>query len=43
MSGNGQEVLCNYEEDPVSNDDENDGFGRAHESPKGSLAAQGRA
>ncbi len=35
--------VCNYEEDTVSNDDENDGFRRAHESPKDSLATQGRA
>ncbi len=34
---------CNYEEDTVSNDDENDGFRKAHESPKGSLAPQGGA
>ncbi len=30
--------MCNYEEDTVRNDDENDGFKRAHESPKGYLA-----
>ncbi len=30
--------VCKYEEDTLSNDDENDGFKRAHESPKGSLA-----
>ncbi len=41
--GNGQEVCANYEENTVSNDDENDGFRRAHESPKGFLAPQGRA
>ncbi len=41
MSGTARSV-CNYEEDTVSNDDENDGFRRAHESPKGSLAPQGR-
>ncbi len=33
--------MCNYEEDTVSNDDENDGFRRADESPKGSLAPAG--
>ncbi len=27
--------MCNYEEDTVRNDDENDGFKRAHESPEG--------
>ncbi len=32
--------VCNYEEDTVSNDDENDGFRRAHDSPKGFLAPQ---
>ncbi len=43
-SENGQDVVCNYEEGTrVSNDDENDGFRRAHENPKGSLAPQGRA
>ncbi len=40
---NGQEVGATDEEDTVSNDDENDGFRKAHESPKGSLAPQGRA
>ncbi len=34
--------MCNYEEDTVSNDDENDGFMRADESRKGSLAPQPR-
>ncbi len=32
--------VCNYEEDTVSKDDENDRFKRAHEIPKGFLAPQ---
>ncbi len=33
--------VCNYEEDTVSNDDENDGFRTAQKGLKGSLAAWG--
>ncbi len=35
--------VCKYEEDTVSNDDENDRLKGAHESSKGSLAPQGHA
>ncbi len=41
--GNGQECVGTDEEDTVSNDDENERIPEAHESPKGSLAPQGRA
>ncbi len=38
---NGQEVGANYEEDTVSNDDENDGFRKAHEEPEGLFSPAG--
>ncbi len=40
MSGTVRSV-CNYEEDTVSNDDENDGFRRAHGEPEGLFSPAG--